>query len=418
MDDHPANLDVIAYYATDWGMEVSTASTPAKGLALLQSAAQKGRPFDLAILDMEMPGMDGMTLARVLKNHAQLSTLPLVLLTSLGQRGDAQLARNSGFSGYLTKPIRKHVLEHCLRTVMGFHVPEDNQAVPPLVTRFSAKELGQHSTIRLLVADDHQVNQQLAVLLLERMGFRCDVVWNGHEAVEASLKHPYGLILMDCHMPEMDGYEATKKIRRREELYAQSLAKNISPFDTSDPPPHRIPIVALTANAMQGDKEKCLLAGMDDYLTKPLRPESLQAMLQTWLPTPKLVGLPNPSPNPPPTLPDSSSTDQFPFDRDMIAQWQNLGGPGLFGSMVKQFVEEALACVDSLESAIASNDEGKLAMAAHGLKGICRNMGATGLGEIASTIEGECRDQIPSTVVQSVASLRTVISNIACDERL
>ena len=410
VDNHPATLDLLTQYAQGWGMEVTSSSSPAEALALLQSSAKGGRPFDLAIIDMDMPGMDGIKLARVLKSHTQLSSIPLILLTSLGRHGETQLTNTEGFADHLTKPIRKEALETCLQTVLGLQMPETDRPTVPLTISFSAPESDHRSNCRVLVADDHQVNQQLAVLMLDRMGFRCDVVGNGREALEATLKIPYALILMDCHMPEMDGYEATRAIRRHEELRAKNRTTLASLSGASPHARTRIPIVALTANAMQGDKEKCLQAGMDDYLAKPIRPESLHAILKKWLPATE-TDTPSSSHASTPHVATPTS-----FDPDMVAQWQTLGGPDLFARMVNQFVRDAIACVNTLESACASNNPEQLRDAAHGLKGICRNMGANGLAELASAIERECQDRIPANIPQTISSIRTAITHMASNE--
>ncbi|MCA9465939.1 MAG: response regulator [Nitrospira sp.] len=212
-------------------------------------------------------------------------------------------------------------------------------------------------------------------------------------------------------MPEMDGYEATRAIRRHEELRAKNRTTLASFSGASPHSRTRIPIVALTANAMQGDKEKCLQAGMDDYLAKPIRPESLHAILNKWLTATE------------PEAPTSfhSSTPPlatpFPFDPNMVAQWQALGGPDLFARMVNQFVQDAIACVETLESACASKNPEKLRDAAHGLKGICRNMGANGLAELASTVERECQNHIPANMPQTISSIRTAITHMASNEK-
>ena len=195
-------------------MQGTTIATPAEALATMRQAATREEAFDIAILDMEMPGMDGLALARLIKADPQLTSVRLILLTSLGRRGDATAARAAGFAAYLTKPIRKAQLESCLATVIGHPPTGPSPATPPLVTRHSLNEGVRHGSARILVADDHRVNQQLAVMMLERLGHRVDVVANGYEAVEAVGRKAYDVILMDCQMPEMDGYTATQEIRR------------------------------------------------------------------------------------------------------------------------------------------------------------------------------------------------------------
>ena len=295
VDDHATNRQLLEQYFQYWNMDGTLVADPRDCLTLLQQQAKNGTPFDLAILDMEMPEMDGFTLAKHIKSDSLLQSTRLVLLTSLGRRGDATAAKESGFSAYLTKPIRKGQLQDCLETVMGLPGSDTLTAHQPLVTSHFLKDLQRQQAIRILVVDDHQVNQQLGVLIVERLGFRADVAGNGQEALEAYLRIPYDLILMDCQMPVMDGYEATIEIRKveKEKLEAGSTELGVRNqerpnSDTSHnsllPSHMHVPIIAVTANAMQGDRDKCLAAGMDDYLSKPIRPEELSKSLEKWLP--------------------------------------------------------------------------------------------------------------------------------------
>jgi len=298
LDDHPVNRQLLEEYAKEWGMEVTTAATPLDAFYRIQRAQEEGKAFQIAIVDMEMPGMNGLTFAREIKANPQLADIRLILLSSLGKRGDAQEAKAAGFSGYLTKPIRQNVLKHTLETVMGLEPGRLHHPETPVVTRFSALETPKTGSPRILVVDDHHVNQQLAMLMIERLGYKVDVVANGQEAVEACATIPYGLVFMDCQMPVMDGYDATRAIRKTEserlevknkELGVRGKGQEVGTsytFHSSLLTPHlsRIPIVAMTANAMPEDREKCLQAGMDDYLAKPIRPDSLAEIFTKWLP--------------------------------------------------------------------------------------------------------------------------------------
>ncbi len=264
IDDNATNRMLLEHHARAWGMTHASAEDGPNGLALIREAGRAGHPFDLAIVDMQMPGMDGMELARALRADRSIATPRLVLLTSLAQRGDAKVAQDSGFSAYLTKPIHQHQLFDCLRLVMGRSAPgsaEDDR----LVTVHSLAEIESRSHGRVLLAEDNVINQKVAVKMIEKLGYHVDVVANGEEAVEALSRIPYILVFMDCQMPEMDGYEATRRIREME-----GTARHT-------------PIVAMTANAMQGDREHCLAAGMDDYISKPIAVKNIQAALERWL---------------------------------------------------------------------------------------------------------------------------------------
>ena len=216
--------------------------------------------FDLVILDILMPVLDGFKLADRIKKHEQLAKIPIILLTLTGERGDAARCRQAGVEGYLSKPFSRSELIEAIQSVLG---NSDEEA--PLVTRHSLRELDQR--LRVLLAEDNPVNQRLAVLILERLGCQVDVAGNGREAVEMAEGASYDLVFMDCQMPELNGYEATREIRRR-------------------PAEQRVPVIAMTANAMPGDRRRCLEAGMDDYVSKPVRPENFEAILARWAPEP------------------------------------------------------------------------------------------------------------------------------------
>ena len=391
VDDHATNLQLLSQFAEDWGMEKMMASTPAEALAMLQENVSQGQSVDLAILDMEMPGMDGLMLARVIKADPRLASVRLVLLTSLGRRGDATAAREAGFSGYLTKPVRKSQLHECLLAVMNqrFQDDDDTSHSSSLITRFSLSETKGQARTRILVADDHRVNQQLAVLMLERLGYRADVVANGNEAIEAVSRVPYSLILMDCHMPEMDGYLATAEIRRRE-----ASPRKREGDDCMLAIRHRIPIIAMTANAMQGDREKCLEAGMDDYISKPIKPDQLEAILAKWIPPEKSEALGASSDGQGEQRETTNQTQVSPsallpepVDEAVLEEWRSLGGQDFIRRMADQFISDATASVTALEYAIRENDVTQIQNIAHGLKGICRNMGAGPLGELCFLLE-------------------------------
>jgi len=273
VDNNPTNLFVLREQLTSWSLRNDSSSSAEDALNLLHAAQSIGDPYQIAILDQRMPIMDGEDLARAIKADAELKNTTLVLLTSVGIRGDAARMKEAGFSAYLTKPVRASQLLNALITVWG------NQKRNPstqFVTRHSVAE-GRATILpgepaqpifraRVLIVEDNAVNQMVAARLLEKLGCRVDVAANGREAVEMVGLLPYDAIFMDCQMPEMDGFEATQEIRRRE---GSSV--------------HR-PIIAMTANAMQGDRERCLDAGMDDYVSKPIRKADLTEALERHLP--------------------------------------------------------------------------------------------------------------------------------------
>jgi len=408
VDDHLTNRQLLEQYFHYWKMEGTLVEDPRNCLARLQEQAQTGRPFDLAILDMEMPNMDGFTLAQHIKADDTLKDTRLILLTSLGRRGDATAAQQCGFSGYLTKPIRRAHLQACLETVMGLPLSDAQAGPQPLITSHFLKDRQLQQAIRILVVDDHQVNQQLGVLMVERLGFRADVAGNGREALEALSRIPYSLILMDCQMPEMDGYEATRQIREAEALKGKALGVRSEVQEAHSPnglhlTSVHVPIIAMTANAMQGDREKCLQAGMDDYLSKPLRPEALSKILANWLPKTKPLTSPTTEASTTSTPSVSSHSSPLPFiNSETLEELEILGGREFLQTMVRNFVADALACVTLIEQGLNTLDLVKVQEAAHGLKGISRNMGTDALAQIALDLETACTVGDPT----SLSSLR------------
>ena len=274
VDDNATNRKILSHQVGSWGMIHDEADSGSRALGLLRSAAAQGAAYDLAVLDLMMPGMDGFELARKIKSDPEIAAVNLVMLTSFGERGHGAAARAAGVAAYLTKPVRQSQLFDCLANVISAatataHAPAPARNVEPsaakLVTRHTLKESKMMSPKLILLAEDNVVNQKVALRQLLKLGYRADAVANGRETLEALERIPYDLVLMDCQMPEMDGYEATGEIRRREGTKKHTF------------------IVAMTANALEGDRAKCLAAGMDDYVSKPVRPEELGAVLGTML---------------------------------------------------------------------------------------------------------------------------------------
>jgi two-component system sensor histidine kinase/response regulator len=269
VDDNATNRKILVHQTASWGMNPVEAESGAAALELLRASIQSSEPFDVALLDLMMPGMDGFELARAVKQDSQLSNVRLVLMPSFGSRGDGQAAREIGISAYLMKPVRQSQLFDCLATIMGEGKTAASNALSSshLVTRHSLEENKFAADTRILIAEDNAVNQKVSRRQVENLGYRADVVENGVEALEALSKIPYDIVLMDCQMPQMDGYEATKEIRRREGTNKHTV------------------IIAMTANALEGESEKCLASGMDDYISKPVNVEELQRLLERWQPS-------------------------------------------------------------------------------------------------------------------------------------
>jgi PAS domain S-box-containing protein len=265
VDDSPTNREILAAQLNAWGTRSEETSDGPEALLALARARDAGDPFAAVILDMQMPGMDGEDLARAIKSDKTLADTILVLMTSIGQRGDARHMEELGFAAYLVKPARQSDLFDCLAAVLAGAAVA--LPVRPIVTRHAIREM-RRGALRILLAEDNITNQQVALGILGKLGLRADAVANGAEAVSALESVAYDLVLMDVQMPKMDGFEATGHIRD-----PLSAVQN-----------HEIPIIAMTAHAMQGDRERCLEAGMNDYVTKPVSPQALSEALARWLP--------------------------------------------------------------------------------------------------------------------------------------
>src|SRR5262249_51319164 len=225
----------------------------------------KGDPYELVIIDLMMPDMDGFALANAIGAEPRLPTTKLILLTAYDAKGLGQKAVNSGFSAYLTKPVKRAHLLHCISQVISLPAKSDQSANLPEPIEIAPGKRPENGK-RILVAEDNPVNQKVTLLQLRRLGFAAQPVSTGKAAVELALEDHFHLILMDCHMPEMDGFEATSSIRKNESMTG-----------------HHVPIIGLTAQAMAGDREKCIAAGMDDYLSKPVTLDKLDTAIQRWL---------------------------------------------------------------------------------------------------------------------------------------
>ena len=377
VDDNSTNQKILEHYVKAWEMQSVSVADGQAALDSLRQASANGQPFDLALLDMQMPTMDGLTLARLIQQDPALSSVKLAMLTSLGRRGDAEKAKQVGIAAYLTKPIRQVVLFNSLSMLVG---EEGRTDAPQLVTRHTVKEVQRRQTAHILLAEDNLVNQKVAVRMLERLGFHPDVVKNGYEAVNAWKQGAYHLILMDCQMPEMDGFEATQEIRRCEAETQGTLGQEISSSPDGDRLPH-IPIIAMTANAMKGDREKCLEAGMDDYVAKPVKPEVLEEVLLQWLSKisagmPSTVGM------------DESLAGCL--DEQVLQDLHALGDdeqPDFLQTVIQQFLEDQTKHLAAMEQAILKNDPLALRKAAHSLKGSSCNVGARALANCAMELE-------------------------------
>jgi len=355
VDDNATNRQILRQQLAHWGLRVTSVEDGPRALGALRAAVAGSAPYELVVLDMRMPGMDGLTLARIIKGDPAIAGVKLALLTSFGQKGHGAQATRAGISGYLTKPVDEADLHDCLCEILG------GARRPALVTRHSLREQRPPSSARILVAEDNEVNQKVAVKTLERLGYRVEVADSGQEAVEACARTPYDALLMDCQMPVMDGFAATALIRERE-------GKD-----------RHTPIIAMTASAMVGDREKCLAAGMDDYVSKPIHPEVLDQVLRRWLRKPAIA----PSELAPVAPPGPGAAS--PIDEAVIETLLSIDEDGaLLVEVIDTFLRIAPKRLESLREA---SDPRSLEHAAHSFLGSCANLGARRMADLCARLE-------------------------------
>jgi CheY-like chemotaxis protein/HPt (histidine-containing phosphotransfer) domain-containing protein len=366
VDDNATNREVLTAQLQSWGVRTEDTQDGFAALKALYLAKDTGDPFKIAILDMQMPGMDGVALGRAIKADETLRNTHLVLLSSLGQWGEARQMEEVGFSAYLTKPARQSELFDCLSAVLTGAAPA--RQARPIVTRHTIREM-RRGAVRILLVEDNTTNQDVALGMLEKLGLRADAVANGTEAVHALETLPYDLVLMDVQMPEMDGLEATQHIRD-----PQSMVRN-----------HQVPIIAMTAHAMQGDRERCLKAGMNDYVSKPIAPHALEDALEKWLPrevsikrTPrKAVGYVDEKVREPKAVVfDKTGMMARLTDDEVLAR-----------KVIEGFLYDIPKQIGVLRTCLKAGDAVRVERQAHTIKGASANVGGEAMGAVAFEIE-------------------------------
>jgi PAS domain S-box-containing protein len=337
VDDNATNRKILEYQLRMWKMKPASIASPREALDLLRSEAARGHPFALVVLDFQMPEMDGLELARAISADPKLAGVHMVMLSSMHGRSKPEGFQDAGVEAWLSKPAKQSQLFDTITTVMSGAMAEVQAAAPVAAPAAAARPL------RILLAEDNQVNQQVAQLQLKKLGYAADIANDGQQAVQAAAQKQYDVILMDCQMPVLDGYEATREIRQREGTSRHTY------------------IVALTANALGGDREKCLAAGMDDYLTKPLRVEELKRALEKS---------PSTAP-PPPALVEDAVVD---LERLMdVAS----GDTESMHQLVQMYLEQTPPKMAALEAAIQSGDAKAVKQHAHSIAGTSSSCGMT-----------------------------------------
>ncbi len=383
VDDNATNRDILFHQLSAWGILNDSAENGPQALEMLRKTTFKGEPYNLAILDMNMPGMDGLELAREIQKDPTINSTRLLMLTSIGRYTDYKEEQDAGILACLTKPVRQSQLYNCIIKIMGGPIE-----VPSSKFVKHSCDVKKEFQCSVLLAEDNFVNQEVTRGMLEVLGCQVDIVENGLEAIKALSKKSYDLVFMDCQMPEMDGFEATRAIREQES------SENFRHENSSSKPCHCI-ILALTAHAMEGDREQCLASGMDDYLSKPFTIDQLRAMIERWLPKrPTSLEVSREQPASSSTssaelvsvkVSRPSTIDQKALDN--IRSLQKEGDPPVLDKIVNIYLSNSPKLIQTLREAVTEPDATAMQKAAHSLKSSSANMGAMTLSSLCKELE-------------------------------
>jgi two-component system sensor histidine kinase/response regulator len=388
VDDNRSNREILQSQLLGWQMRATCAEDGERALTLMARARESGKPFDLAILDMHMPHMDGLHLAQQIKSQPSLAGTRLIILTSTHAAGSVREREQAGVLRCINKPIRRSELLEVICGVLCNASPANLAALPGASIPVAATAPAQAPTSSarsgpkgaVLLAEDNRVNQEVAKAILAKLGLRADIANNGAEALAMAEARHYDVILMDCQMPVMDGYQATAAIRQR-------MASA----------PKRLPIIAMTANAMEGDRKKCLAAGMDDYLSKPYTLAQLESVLARWLvPSTDPSAAATPAP---PALPEAATSvgeeRGSALNMQFLDQFRELdpsGGLSFVKEIMQIYLDTSLETVRQVKQAVAAGDADALRRAAHSLKSSSANVGAEQLSGVFRELEALGRE--------------------------
>ncbi|MEH1788803.1 MAG: GAF domain-containing protein [Nostoc sp.] len=402
VDNNATNCKIISYQATHWGMQVDQVDNIAAALKVIQQACEQGKPYHIALIDMQRTQADGMTIKEQIQANSALAEIPLIMLASTNQRDEVQQALKIGFAASLVKPIRPSRLLDTIITILGVQSESEQEATKEIQSPENSDILASSfpnpstkSKLRILLAEDNLVNQKVALKQLQSLGYKADVVANGKEVLQLLEKIPYDLILMDCQMPILDGLETTKEIHRwQEDAFALG---------------HRPVVIAMTANVMKEDQQTCLNAGMDDYLSKPVFKEKLAATLEHW------TGVIT-SQQETVVYEQVVSTTNNGID-DLAIDWEHLhqisGNDQEFElNLLQLCVEDIKPRLEIIEIAIAHHNFDQIAREAHHLKGASANIGATAMYLAADKLEQLANDQDLRGTTNLISELEEFVNRI------
>ena len=381
VDDKSSNGHVLHETLTRWKMATTLVEGGARALAAMESAVQTNEPFKLVIIDSGTSLVDGFAVAQAIKQRPALAGATIMLLTSTGRRGDAARCREVGIAVYLTKPVGQAQLLDAILSVLGGAVPTDS---PGLITRHTLREGGR---VNILLAEDNLVNQKITTRMLEKLGHAVTVVSNGREALDAIGRQTFDLILMDIQMPEMSGFEATETIRRQERGSGRHL-----------------PIIALTAHAMDGDRERCLESGMDGYISKPARGAELSRAIGSLL-----AATPGGSEA---AKRGDEETQLKPFDRTTLLRRLE-GDTELLDEVLQIFLSDCPTMLEKIRRAAARRDAKALLFPAHALKGAAANVCASRIHAVALKLELMAKEDRLVDVESHVSALEAEIGGFS-----
>jgi CheY-like chemotaxis protein/HPt (histidine-containing phosphotransfer) domain-containing protein len=373
VDDNATNREILEHQLRGWDMQCVACVSGHEALSELHAAIARGAAHQLVVLDMHMPDMDGLALAHAIKHTPALADLPLIMLTSATLMDEALARRNLWVQACLTKPARQSDLFNAIATALNTRSAQ----VRAPVTTLSARALPPQGVFaHVLLAEDIAVNREMASGMLELVGVRCTPVVDGREVVPALKEQQFDLILMDCQMPDMDGYAATAAVREWERTAAVG---------------RRIPIIALTANALAGDRDQCLSAGMDDYLSKPFTQQALLAIIQRWAPnnqprdsTAVAAAVVAAAAASAPTA--APSATHLSVNLHTLESMRTMS-TSLFDNVIRVYLRDLPGCVARICAALAANDADALRKSAHGLKSSSANAGADRLVSLCKALE-------------------------------
>jgi PAS domain S-box-containing protein len=396
VDDNITNREILEHHVAAGGMRTASAVDGVDGLEQIRRAARDGDRFEIAVIDMKMPHMDGIQLAAALKSDPQLANTKMVLVTSLHSPDELRRAREAGIHAYLSKPVRRAELFRAMAQALG-ETTETRAEPTQTLPRFRA---------RVLLAEDNGVNQVVARHMLEALGCQYLIVPNGREALDAVREGGYDLVLMDCQMPVMDGLTATRAIREWERVREHETGAR-----------HHVPVVALTANALAGDAELCLASGMDDHLAKPYTRKQLATMLTEWLPAHCVeeVRVDAVTPGLNASQSRDAQSDLLVLDPAALANIRAVDDDGsVLAEVIEIYLDESPEQLRSLRNALDGGRLGDLGRTAHALKSASLNVGARALCDLCNRLERQARAGQSAGTAELVAGIETLMARV-CD---